>query len=434
MNSFENEQIEFKARFTNELYKEVIAFANTDGGMIKVGVDDNGNVVGMDDIDETYNQITNGIRDAIMPDVTMFVKYTLEDNGVIKIMVSEGSAKPYYLKAKGLKPSGVYTRQGASCVPASYEQIRQMIKEADGDVFEEMRSIQQELTFHSAADAFDRYHVKFEEKKYRVLGITDLSKSLYTNLALLLSDQCQHTIKVAVFADMENTAFRDSREFSGSVLKQLDDTFTYLRLCNKTLATFKGLERIECPDYPEEAVREVLLNAIVHRDYSFSGSTIININDREMEFISIGGLLYGLSADDIRSGISQPRNKNLAELFHRLHLIEAYGTGIRKIYKLYHQCAAQPRIEVTANTFKMILPNMNYRDAGNPLSEAVPVLSEQKRRILAYVENNGTITEREIGEILDVRRTRAYTLAKQMCDEGLLDCVGRGDNKNYFIK
>ena len=110
--------------------------------------------------------------------------------------------------------------------------------------------------------------------------------------------------------------------------------------------------------YMTEAIREALLNAIVHRDYSFSGSIIINVNDARMEFISIGGLLPGLSTDDIRIGISQPRNKNLAEIFHRLRLIESYGTGIRRIYKLYDNCSAQPVIEVAPNAFKMILPNM----------------------------------------------------------------------------
>ena len=136
--------------------------------------------------------------------------------------------------------------------------------------------------------------------------------------------------KIAVFGDPENITFKDAKEFGGSIFKQLDDSFAYLTLCNRTAATFRGLERVELPDYPEEALREALLNALVHRDYSYSGSIIININDSGMEFISIGGLLPGLSAEDIRSGISQPRNRGLAEIFHRLKLIESYGTGIRK--------------------------------------------------------------------------------------------------------
>ena len=426
--TFETENIEFKLQFTDELYKEVIAYANTDGGVIYIGIDNNGNAVGIDNVDENYTRITNGIRDAIMPDVTMFVKYTIQENRVVRITVGEGSYKPYYLKAKGLKPNGVFVRQGTSSVSASPEQIRAMIKESDGDTFESMRSMEQELTFKSAKEAFKRYNIEFSKTKYRALGITTQADEIYSNLALTISDQCAHTTKVAVFADEENTKFRDSKEFGGSIFEQLDNTYAYLTLCNKTVATFKGLERIEKVDYPEEALREALLNALVHRDYSFSGSIIINVNDKEMEFISIGGLLPGLSPDDIRSGISQPRNKNLADIFHRLHLIESYGTGIRKIYNLYANCSEQPRIEVTSNTFKIILPNMNRAMP----KESETVVTAQMQKILDYIEENGQITELEIQELLGLKKTRAFILAKQMRDEGLIRVEGRGDSKKYL--
>ena len=432
--TFETENFEFKLQITDELYKAVIAFANTEGGIVYVGVDDNGTVVGLDNVDDVYTRITNGIRDAIMPDVTMFIKYTLQENRVIRITVGEGSYKPYYLKAKGLKSSGVYIRQGASSAPASPEQIRMMIKESDGDVFESMRSMEQELTFEYAKKAFKRYGVEFSVSKYRTLGISDPSDSLLTNLALILSDQCMHTTKVAVFADAANTEFRDSKEFRGSVFEQLDDAFSYLMLCNKTSAVFKGLERIEMPDYPEEALREALLNALVHRDYSFSGSIIINVNDREIEFISIGGLLPGLSPDDIRSGISQPRNKNLAEVFHRLRLIESYGTGIRRIYNLYSRCATQPRIEITSNTFKIVLPNMNAAGGASTVDVGADQLSTQQKKIYDFIVEHGQITDVQVQELLGLKRTRAYTLMKQMCDVGIILSIGRGSEKRYLIK
>mgnify|MGYP000271850393 FL=1 len=275
---FESEKVEFKSQMLEDLYKEVIAFANTDGGIIYIGVDDQGNLTGIDHIDDTYTRITNGIRDAIQPDVTMFVRYVLQNHQVIRIEVNEGSYKPYYLKGKGLKPSGVFIRQGASSVPASPEQIRQMIQESDGGTFESMRAIHQDLTFQEAAKTFARYQVDFSEDKYLALGLRNLHDDQYTNLAWILSDQCQHTTKVAVFGDDANTVFKDTKEFSGSVFRQLEDTYTYLMLCNRTTSRFQGLERIEQIDYPEAVLREALLNALVHRDYSFSGSIIINVN------------------------------------------------------------------------------------------------------------------------------------------------------------
>lgn len=431
----ESERVEFKSQISDDIYKEVIAFANTSGGTIYIGVDDNGNEVGIDNVDDTYTQITNGIRDAIQPDITMFVKYTLSENNVVEITVGEGSSKPYYLKSKGLKPSGVYVRQGTSRVQASPDQIRQMIKESDGDVFEEMRSMEQNLSFHAAEKMFNKYNVAFSEEKYRVLGITDSSGALYTNLALLLSDQCMHTTKIAVFGNDSNTEFRDSREFTGSIFEQLEGAFEYLMLCNRTLANFNGLERVERSDYPEEAIREALLNAIVHRDYSFSGSIIINVNDNEMEFISIGGLVPGLSPDDIRSGISQPRNKKLAEVFHRLRLIESYGTGIRRIYSFYSNCANKPRIEVTANTFKIVLPNMNSdntREVAVEPAGTTRIVNPQMQAVLDFIQQNGQITDSEVQDLLDVKSTRAYTLMKEMEKQGLIIIVGRGKSKRYI--
>ena len=160
---YESERIEYKSQMIDDIYKEVIAFANTDGGVIYIGIDDKGNLTGIDNVDETYTRLTNGIRDAIAPDVTMFVRYVLQDNKVIQIEVGEGSYKSYYLKSKGMKPNGIYVRQGASSVQASPAQIRKMIKDSDGDVFEEMRAPQQELSFEEAERTFMRYKVDFSE-------------------------------------------------------------------------------------------------------------------------------------------------------------------------------------------------------------------------------------------------------------------------------
>lgn len=436
---YESERIEYKSQMIDDIYKEVIAFANTDGGVIYIGIDDKGNLTGIDNVDETYTRLTNGIRDAIAPDVTMFVRYVLQDNKVIQIEVGEGSYKPYYLKSKGMKPNGIYVRQGASSVQASPAQIRKMIKDSDGDVFEEMRAPQQELSFEEAERTFMRYKVDFSEEKYIVLGLRNIHDDQYTNLAMLLSDQCQHTTKIAVFGDEANITFKDAKEFGGSIFKQLDDSYTYLTLCNRTAATFKGLERVELSDYPEDALREALLNALVHRDYSYSGSIIINVNDSCIEFISIGGLLPGLSADDIRNGISQPRNRKLAEIFHRLRLIESYGTGIRKIYALYKDCAVQPRIEVTTNTFKLVLPNMNAsgsvaESASETVEKAPVVITPQMKTVMDYLAEYGEMTNEDMRELLNIKKTRAYLLARQMNETGLIEIIGRGAAKKYKLK
>lgn len=359
MRKFESEKTELKQKFTDGLYKEIVAFANTDGGTIYIGVDDDGNSVGLENVDQEYVKITNGIRDAIRPDVTMFIRYILEDEAVIRIEVSEGTNKPYYLQSKGIKPTGVFVRQGASSAPATSEQIRKMIKESDGDVYEEMRSPIQDLTFCDAERFFTEAGVEFSKEKYNMLGVTNAKDGMYTNLGLLLSDQCQHSIKFAFFADDDNTVFRDKREVTGSILHQLEEALNFIDMYNRKAAQFQGIKRIEVRDYPEYAIREALLNSIIHRDYSYSGSILIKANKSSIEFITLGGLMPGLSVEDIKLGISQSRNQKLAAIFHRLNFVEAYGTGIQRIFSVYRSYDLKPDIEVSPHAFKFILPNVN---------------------------------------------------------------------------
>ena len=188
--------------------------------------------------------------------------------------------------------------------------------------------------------------------------------------------------------------------------------------------------RTDKKDYPEEAIRESLLNALIHRDYGFSGSIIVNINDNKAEFISLGGLMPGLSTEDIRIGVSQPRNKKLAEVFHRLHFIECYGTGIRRIFQLYENCPSQPLIETTPGAFKITLPNMNE---SSPELSKKPI-TDQMNKVISYIKENGSATDAEIEQLLDIKHTRAYILTKQMCEQKLIESVGRGKTKNYLLK
>jgi ATP-dependent DNA helicase RecG len=307
-----------------------------------------------------------------------------------------------------------------------------MIKNADGDIFEELRSLEQELTFNFCSETFTKNKVEFSQDKYNILGIRNHTQQLYTNLGWLLSDQCTHSIKVAVFADEQNTIFRDRKEFTGSVLSQLEETFDYLGLCNKNHSVIDGLVRKDYWDYPTDAVREALLNSLIHRDYGFSGSIIINVNDKQMEFISIGGLLPGISTEDIRNGISQLRNENLAKVFQRLNFIETYGTGIRRIFTLYENCPMPVTIDVTPNSFKITLPNMNAAK-GSLVSSIKNSVTPQVQLLLDYLKEHKSISDEEVQALLNVKRTRAFNLTKQMSEAGLVVIVGRGKNRKIIL-
>lgn len=304
----------------------------------------------------------------------------------------------------------------------------------DSDTFEEERTHNQELTFKQMKKAFENKDISFDRRKYESLGICGIEDRLYTNLGLLVSDQCMHTIKIAVFANESNTKFKARKEFEGSIFQQLEEAFSYLMLCNQNNSEIVGLKRIDTWDYPKEAIREALLNAIIHRDYGFSGSIIVNVNDKSMEFISIGGLLPGLTTEDIKSGISQPRNRKLAEIFHRLRYIEAYGTGIRRIFDMYEDCSKKPTIIVTPNTFKIILPNQNNTSAEKEAIVAKGGTSSQEVKVINYLYENKEMTDEELQDLLNVKKTRAFNIVKDLESKGYVVIDGRGKNKKYRMK
>lgn len=166
----ETEIVELKSIVMDDIKKEIIAFANCEGGTVYVGVADDGKVLGVENADECALQISNMVRDAVKPDVTMFIHYeTLECDGkaVVAVNIQRGTNRPYYLAKKGLRPEGVYVRQGYSSVPATDTAIRQMIKETDGDSFENMRSINQALTFEATKRNLKKEMLPLDSRKCR---------------------------------------------------------------------------------------------------------------------------------------------------------------------------------------------------------------------------------------------------------------------------
>lgn len=434
---YESKTVEFKRQYTDDIRNTVVAFANTDGGKVYLGISNDGSVRGVENADETILRITNMIRDSIRPDVTVFTQCsieTLEDKPVVILTVQRGTARPYYLYGKGIRPEGVYVRQGASSVPASESAILNMIKETSGDRYEIARSVNQQLTFNKAEDYFAKHGLPLGEQHKRTLNIIG-PDGTYTNLGMLLSDQCVHTVKLAVFEGSKKTVFRDRKELSGSLLAQLEDAYSYIEQFNRTHADFNGLDRIDTRDYPPEALREALLNAITHRDYSFSAAVLISIFDDRIEFVTIGGLVRGLTFDDIMLGISALRNQNLANVFYRLKLIEAYGTGIPKIKNSYEGYSVSPRFEVTDNAFKLILPNVNYTNdhtsAPSPSPVIVTAISDRQKILLDIAQKNGALTRREVQVALSVSQATAILILRDMVEHGLLVREGSGKQQKY---
>ena len=422
---------EFKREFTDEIKNTVIAFANTAGGTLYIGVNDDKSIHGVDNPDDVLLQITNAVRSSIKPDITMFVDYKTEKIGnaiIIVMTIQKGTSCPYYLTGKGIRPEGVYVRQGPSSVPASETTILSIIKETDGTKYEKVRSLSQDLTFTEAEKFFKTKNLPFAQNQQKTLHL-QTTDGLYTNLGLLISDQSVHTVKLAVFEGLEKEVFKDRREFSGSLLKQLEDIYTFLDMFNHTHARVRGLYREEQRDYPEDALREALLNALVHRDYAFSSSTLVSIFDDRIEFVSIGGLPKGVSLDDILLGLSVPRNENLANMFYRLRLIEAYGTGIPKIMRSYVGCTKKPELQTTNNAFKITLPNRNILN--HKTTGPTAYFTENEEKIIALFDKQAEITRNEVEVSLTISQAKAIRILRGLIDKGAIRVVDGGKKTRY---
>jgi len=442
MEKIENVNTEFKEldwqskKIPDSVMKTICSFANTEGGDIYIGIRDDGSVIGIDDPDDVMTRLSNMIHDYILPDMMPFVQIQtiqLEEKLVVQVTVSTGTERPYYLAKKGLKPEGVFIRRGSACIPLNESGIRNMIIETSGKSFELSRSLNQSLTFASLNEEMKKSHLEFGTAQMKTLKMIG-PDGLYTNLALLLSDQCPYSIKIAVFQGTDNAVFRERKEISGSLLNQLNESYQFLDFYNKTKAVFSGIRRIDQRDYPEAALREALLNSIIHRDYVFSGSTIINMFDDHIEFNSLGGLVSGLSMEAIMLGISQSRNPHLAAVFYRLGLVESYGTGIRKIQRLYQTHHTKPVFQTAEGGFTVSLPNCNESPielsaaqtdltvTGNPIYET----------IYQFALEQGYVTRKDVEELMDFKTTKAFKVLKEMCANGQLIQKSNGRLTQYL--
>lgn len=354
----ESDRMEFKLEVNERICKTVIAFANTLGGTIYVGIDDFGNPVGIpsDELDGEMLRLSNLIHDLVCPEIMQFVSiepYDLDGKTLIKIGVDVGDER---LSNKGPVPAGTFTRVGPANIPMSRRDIRRMIRLVDGDSYETRQSRIQDLTFHEARRAFDYRGIPFDETRFQALGLYS-REGVFSNLALLISDQNPHELKLAIFNDDAETEFLNRLECTGSILKQFDDALQFLTFNNNLRSYFPTAQRIDKYDYPLEAVREGLLNCLLHRDYDEDTPTLVKMNRTQLRFISRGDL-FDINLEQALMGSSNSRNGALVQIFHRLGIAEAYGSGLRKIFKLYEHEELQPEVEANG-FFYLTLPNCN---------------------------------------------------------------------------
>lgn len=427
----ESETVELKQELNKNIKKEVVALANSKGGTIYIGITDNGEVLGLKDVKSDVELLSGMIREGIIGNLTTYTNIEIKEinkKDIIELHITSAPGKPYYLADKGLKPSGVYIRHGSSTIQATDEIIRKMLVESSKTNFEEEIAIIQDLTFDYAKEIFKKKNIDFSKEKYKSLKM--ITDNKFNNLALLLSDQNPYTIKCAIFDGTNKTLFKDRKELRGSYLKIVEDAFYYMNLSNHINSIFEGLQRIDKKDYPDFSIREALLNAIIHRDYHFNGSILLSIFDDRIEINSTGGLISTLSLNDVYNGVSESRNPNFAQIFHRLNYVENYGTGIGRIINEYKDYKLKPTIELSENVFKITLPNRNYTDNNRNNFNNY----SQEELVINSFQTQKQITRLDVEKILNVGSTRAKQILEKLLKTNILVKVGSGKNTYYVLK
>ena len=302
--------------------------------------------------------------------------------------------------------------------------------------YEQELSVTQDLSFGEAESCFNMHQSALTSERMRALGLKG-KNGKYTNLALLLSDQCTHTIKLTVFQGTGTGILQEYTELHGSLLTQLNEAYSILNRLNQKQMIFSGLMQNEQRSYPMDALREGLMNAVLHRDYRFKDSTLINVYEDRVEFVTLGGLPDGITINDLNLGISVLRNPSLAQVFAELQMLGGFGTGIRAIRDAYAEGYQSPVFEASDHAFRLILPNRNYTYANAPSHIPPPYQKQQddrEKRIVELTRKKGYISRKDIETELHVSQSMAILILRKMTEKGLLMKEGAGKNRLYWAR
>ena len=425
----ENESIEFKENYTEKIYKEIIAFLNTNSGTIYIGYDDNGNLKGVDNCKDIEEKISNGIRTNIYPDARIFVSINtgkLEDKEYIIIKVSKG-IDIYYLKEKGIV-KGTYLRTGSCSIPATEETVKQLIIKNSSLSFETSISSNQELTFDYISKALEENNININENNIKE-NLHFTANQKYTNLGLLFSDQNPFTFKLAVYQSNEKNNFLDRKEFKGSILEIYDTIIDYLKNNTATYGLINTSVREDIEEYPEFILREIVLNSLIHRDYGTLTSNILNLyKNSGIEVISFGSLYGNITLDDILAGLSTSRNPYLQSIFMRIKRVEAIGSGLRRVKSYYNKIGLNFEIDVLPSAFVVKLPKISLNN--------VTIQNNSKGDmdiIIKYIEKNGSITRINAQVLINKEKTTTSKILNKLVENGVLVKIGNGPSTRYEI-
>lgn len=447
MQNTETNRVENKIQLNEDFEQEVIAFLNyKEGGIIYIGINKNGQVVGIENTDLIQLQIKDRIKNNIQPstlglfDVTV---ETIDSKDVIKVIISSGTEKPYYLRKKGRTPEGCYIRVGSSKERMTERMINDIYAKRIKNSLKEIDSPRQELTFNQLKIYYEEHGLKLNDNFLQNLDLLT-SEGKYNYNAFLLADENNISIKLVKYIGTNKLELLENLEFGNRCLiTATQRILDRLDVENTIYAKIEYFGRKEQEKINSKALKEAVINAIVHNDYSYGNSPIIELYSDRIEITSAGGLPQELSQEEFLEGVTAPRNKELIRVFKDVDLIENIGSGVLRILDAYDKNCFKFMDHFLRVSFKYKENPFKYnieQDKPNKITEQdKPNKKEEKIiAILEFCKEPKSV--KEIMEYIGLkhRPTFIYDYLKPLLEKNKLQMTlpnkPKSRNQKYIVK
>lgn len=335
----ETNRIEYKRELTDDLEKEVVAFLNYhEGGLLFIGIDKTGEPVGVNNADSLQLKIKERLKNNIRPSIMGLFDIVLEKqdkNEIIKIIVASGVEKPYYIKKYGMSEKGCFIRIGSASEPMQFRMIETLFSKRTRNSLGKIKSNKQILTFEQLKIYYEGSKMALNDQFAHNLELLTEEKA-FNYVAYLLSDSNGTSIKVAKYQGIDRVDMIENNEYGySSLVKATKQVLDKVELENKTLTKITSKERENKRLWDQVALRETIINAIIHNDFTKEIPPKFELFSDRIEITSAGSLPEGMTQDEFFEGFSMPRNKELMRVFKDLDLVEHMGSGIPRILRSY---------------------------------------------------------------------------------------------------
>lgn len=433
MNFIESHRVEHKQSLTDTFEKEVVAFLNYhEGGIIYIGVDKDGKIVGCQNPDETQLKIKDKLKHNISPScLGLFevILETIEEQSIIKIIIASGRETPYYIKKNRMSEKGCYIRVGSSSEPMNQTMIEDLFAKRVRNSLGNIKSRRQDLTFEQLKIYYEEKGLKLNEKFASNLELlTD--DGYYNYVAYLMADSNGVSIKVAKYAGTNKVDLIENNEYGYcSLIKATKRVLEKLEIENKTAALITSTTRKEQPLWNKVALREAVINAIVHNDYTTENPPVFEIFSDRIEITSTGGLSIIKNIDDFFSGYSNPTSRELMRIYKDLELVEHLGSGLNRILEAYDKDSFVMKQNYMKNIF--------YKNE-TPLDGVVSggvngVVSGGVTELLEFIQINPGLKANELSKHIDTPLRTVQRWLKQLKDENKIEFQGAPKTGGYVV-